>query len=321
MYDALKNNSDSAEGLHINISLVSSTFLGFPSRFLLPRYTIVVSVDTLLASNKLAKKPQTMEQANSGMKLNQQWTNEILQNYSNGGLCVIPTALFQVLVENMKLLTKSIEICDNIAKTLQVIVNRPVSNVDTDCSRDDILLRLDTLTSAISSSTSALKGNTEDKRLQKDLKIRSTLYQKKLHAEKVSQLYENLLAEHVPFSPPKFREKVSVTAKDYEKRFKSEGTIFRVETQIKIMKGYIKDWNNQISLIDEKKDSFLAHHPVQTESITKRIHEDEEKAKTSVDRAIMKLRRSYEEEKRTSPTKNFLINQKSWKERLNNSSP
>merc|ERR1712141_848056 len=98
--------------------------------------------------------------------------------------------------------------CDNIAKTLQVIVNRPVSNITTDCSRDDILLRLDNLTSAISSSTSALKGNNEAERLQKDLKVRSTLYQKKLHAEKVSQLYESLLTEDVPFSPPKFRVKL-----------------------------------------------------------------------------------------------------------------
>ena len=247
-----------------------------------------------------------MDQATSE-KMNPQSTTEILQ-FSNGGMCVIPTAIFHIMLESMKLLAKSIEISGDIVKSLDVKV-KPVYDAPTDVSSTDILCRLDNLTSAISSSTSALKGGTEAQRLQKDLKVRSTLFQKKLHAEKVSQLYHELLSEDTPFAPPKFRKHVSATAKESEKKYRRMNAIHRVQTEINIMTDNIEEWNDRISVIDGKRDTFPINH-TGNELISKRIQKDEEKARKSVNRAILKLRHSYDEEKHAFPSTDFLLSTK-----------
>ena len=250
-----------------------------------------------------------MEQATTGIKITQQSTKEILQYLSNGGMCVIPTAFLRTMLdENMKLLAKSIEISQYIAKSLDVIMkNASISDTATETSTADILSRLDNLTSAISSSTSALKGEADVQCMRNDLKVRSTLIQKKLHSEKICQLYDELLSDEIPYAPSKLRARVSATAKESEKKHRRDFTIFNVQTQIKIMRDNIKDWEERISIIDGKRDSFLTTHSDHQESITKRIQRDEEKAAKSVNHAISKLRHSYEEDKRTLPEGDFLI--------------
>lgn len=245
-----------------------------------------------------------MDQATTGLAWNPLQSNEILQHLCNGSLCVIPSAIVNNMLESVKLLAKCTE---SIATSLNAVVSKPASDFSTEISSADILRRLDNLTTIIKSSTSTLKEDDTVRMIQKDVKLRSSLFQKQLHAEKVSELYKEVISDDDPYSPPKFRVKVAATTIERERNFYREQTIFSVETQIKILQGNIVLWKDEISSIDRKRETLLDDHPEKREFFEKRIHRDEEKAVKSVNGAIYKLRKSYDEEKRTFPNADFLL--------------
>ena len=247
-----------------------------------------------------------MDQATTEKTLNQQ-SIEILHHMSNSGLCVIPAAIINVMLENTKLLAKSIEMTQSIAKSLIAMDSKPASDAITDISNADIISRLENLTAKVNSITSFHNGESEIEAIWKDLKIRSTLFQKQLHAEKISNMYKDFLSNDVPFAPRKFRVKVSAFATDNEKMHQRDKTIFAVQTQIKIMRGNISEWKDRISKLDLKRETFLSDYPDRREIFEKRIIRDEKKSMKSVDRAIFKLQRSYESEKQTFPSVDFLL--------------
>jgi hypothetical protein len=244
-----------------------------------------------------------MERATTGVTWNHQSIIDILKS-SNSGLCVIPSAIFSVMLENMSLLSKSIE---SITKSLTAVVCKPPNDPATDISNADILSRLDNLTDMIKSTTFAFMEDDEVRTLQQDLKFRSALFQKQLHAEKVSKLYEELLSDDVPYALAKFRTKVSPSEKEWVKEIQREATIFTVESEIKIREGYISDWKEQISNLDKKRDTFLATNPEYRDRFQRRIEQDEKKSVKSVERAIFKLQNSCDLEKRTSQSSEFLL--------------
>ena len=247
-----------------------------------------------------------MDQATTGITLNQQ-SIDVLHHMSNSGLCVIPAAIINVMLENTKLLAKSIEMTQSIAKSLIAMDSKPASDAITDISNADILSRLENLTAKVNSITSFHEGEGKVEAVWKDLKIRSTLFQKQLHAEKISNMYDDYLSNDVPFAPRKFRVKVSAFAKDNEKMHQRDKTIFAVQTQIKIMRGNISEWKDRISKLDLKRETFLSDYPDRREIFEKRIIRDEEKSMKSVDRAVFKLQRSYESEKQAFPSADFLL--------------
>ena len=248
-----------------------------------------------------------MDQATTGITLNQQSINDVLHHLSSSGLCVIPAAIINVMLENTKMLAKSIELTESIAKSLLCMGSKPTSDVITDNSNVDILSRLENLTDKLNSVASYQKYEDEVEAIRKDVKVRSTLFQKQLHAEKISNMYEHFLSEDVPFAPPKFRVKVSSIAKDSEKKHQRERTILAVQTQVRIMRDNISDWRERILNIDQKRETFLSQYPDRRDFFEKRITWDEGKSTKSVDRAVFKLRRSYESEKQTFPSSDFLL--------------
>ena len=79
-----------------------------------------------------------MDQETRGITLNQQ-TIDVLHHMSNSGLCVIPAAIVNGMLENTKLLAKLIEMTENIAKSLIAVDSKPASDAITDTSNADIL--------------------------------------------------------------------------------------------------------------------------------------------------------------------------------------
>ena len=215
--------------------------------------------------------------------------------------------------DNMTLLKEANEINRNIASSLEILANKIPSNDETDSFNTVIATKLDNLVAAISNSNSALVSQHApapvQQNIQKELKERATLFEKRVHSEKLCELYTELLNDVVPFAPNQLRAHVSPTAKDFEKKIKQKGTIFNVNNQIEIMQGHITDWTERISAIDEEISAFLATREEKREGTNRQIHIDEEKAKKSVNEVtIPKLRRTYDREKQADPTADFLLN-------------
>ena len=97
----------------------------------------------------------------------------------------------------------------------------------------------------------------QQRTIEKKLQERYTLKEKIHRSEKTSELYNELLGEAVPFAPAKFRVHVTPNATENERKHRRDETIFKVQTQIKIMQDLVVDWNQTVTNIDEDATNFL----------------------------------------------------------------
>ena len=238
-----------------------------------------------------------------------QSVDEMLKHLNSNNLCVLPSSLVRILLDdNMTLIAESNEINRNIATSLEILANNLPSSENTNAFNDVISTKLDSLIAAVSASNAAMVAPPAQQSIEKEIKERATLFEKRLHSEQLCQLYEELLADVVPFAPNKLRVHVSPTAKETEKKHKRDATIFNVQTQVKIMQDNIKEWTERISVIDDDLETFLSLHEEKREGTHRHIHVDEEKAKKNViEGSILKLRHTYDREKQADPTADFLL--------------
>lgn len=246
-----------------------------------------------------------------------QSVNEMLKHLNSNQSCVIPSSLLRILLDdNMTLLAEQNATNKNIAQSLEILANKLPPNEETNTFNNIISTKLDDLIVAINKSNTAMAPGNQtapaQTNIRTELKERGTLYEKRVHAQQLSQLYEELLNDDIiPFAPQKYRTHVSSTAKDNEKKHKRQITMITVQTQIAIMRDNIDEWTERISAIDEDIQVFLSTHEEKREGTTRQIRTDEEKATKSVAEAtIPKLRHTYDREKQVDPTSDFLLKTK-----------
>ena len=143
------------------------------------------------------------------------------------------------------------------------------------------------------------------------LNERFTLTKKKHRDTRLCEIYTEGINNEIKFVPPKFRTHVSSTASESEKKHRRDETIYKVETQIKIMQDSIKEWTQRIEEIDTEMEVFIGANEHLREPIKQKVQTQEETAKINVEKeSITKLLTTYEEEKKSGSTE-FLLSFKS----------
>ena len=166
-----------------------------------------------------------MSQVNTRRK---QSVEAIMQSLENSNMCVIPTELLRVVLDdNFSMLTRTNEINENIAKSLDLIANNMNSNStnlefgnnNTPIFNENVITKLDELIVAINRTNiigAGISTPVKKQDVQKELKERYTLTEKMIHSEKLSELYTELLSEANPYAPSKFRTHVSADESESE---------------------------------------------------------------------------------------------------------
>ena len=239
-------------------------------------------------------------------------------------LCIIPSNLLRLILDDHKVLQeKAVTINENISKTLDANssnlsaiaghlekIAASVEVISNNASQSTLIEKLENLTTAVSSSNLSLGGRkppTVDNSCNKLLQERFTLKQKMHRDERLCEIYQGGLEETPAFAPAKFRANVSPNASENEKKHLRDETIFKVQTQIKIMQDSLADWRKRIEEIDAEIDVAVADNDALRQTISGKVTTQEEAARTKSEKeSITKILETYATEKASGETE-FLL--------------
>ena len=220
-------------------------------------------------------------------------------------IVVIPSDLFMSLMTNhAEAQEKFIQVTENVNETLKQL------SVHTEKSSEalasiansqenfqlNILEKLDKLSSAIKSSGIGA-GTSSDDRLKQYSEKRKELLGKTLRAEKLSEYYAELLQQDNPFVPREYRTKIGQSTPQFEMDVHKESAIHRVNTQIKLMEGRIRNWRAELEKLETEATKRMQDMDAcDRDNFVTTITEVDEMVKKERTKSFDKLKQTYVEE-------------------------
>ena len=111
-------------------------------------------------------------------------------------------------------------------------------------------------------------------------------------------MYTEGLQETVPYAPPKFRSHAGSTSSENEKRHLRDITIFRVQTQVKIMQDSVTEWKARMAELDTEIERVMSQNETIREPMSRKIEVQTNMARAKAEKeSIGPLKIIYNKEK------------------------
>ena len=171
---------------------------------------------------------------------------------------------------------------------------------------ETMLKNIDTTIVAKTFGSEAEIPSEEEFDISTAVRRRNQLSEKIIRSELFSNYYDELLKEATPYVQPKFRTKVPKNAPERDLKHRRQQTISNVDTEIKIMRDRIVDWNNQCTEIDLKIEEYCNTHSTERDGIHGKIQNHRTKYRESYNANIKRMRE--EDERNKNDTFDYLLN-------------
>ena len=206
---------------------------------------------------------------------------------SSGGFCILPSsALEMILQDNQLLRTETHNTNGRVATALERISEAvekmnghfETSNTQQTTNNNELLQRLDQLIEKVSNNNS-LPSTQSGINIDTELKKRKETLEKIIRNEETSKYYTELVGETQPFVRREYRTHVNKTTAERELVHRRQQAIDKVNTEIRIMKDRVTEYNEKKFAIDQTIEEYLSSH--------EDLREDIEEKKASQERTLL----------------------------------